>query len=385
MEDGAREITREDLYKLVWSKSLVLAAEGLGISDVGLAKICRRLNVPRPYRGYWARLESGHRPTIPPLPQPKKGTPASAWVTRRAKPQSTEEELARSALTERERLPENRIVVPDNLRGAHPLVSETRRRLGHNSLGFDNRVYPSWNFNERQTEILNIKVSKNALYRALRITDALIRAIETRGGEVEIRDRKTFCPVNNAEVEFSLWEKVTRSERRLTEKELRESYVPDRWIFTPTGELVFRIDEIDIGRKNWKDKKDKPLEEQLNDVIIGLMTASRIIRERDLQRERERQRVLEEQERRAELARLQQIENKRRAQLDTLVDSWIRTANLRSFLSKCEETLSKPTGSLSRSEAAWLLWAQNYADKLDPFKSNILTPLVAAHSGPDCD
>ena len=51
-----REITREELYKLIWSKSLVLAAEGLGISDVGLAKICRRLNVPRPYRGYWARL-----------------------------------------------------------------------------------------------------------------------------------------------------------------------------------------------------------------------------------------------------------------------------------------------------------------------------------------
>lgn len=168
-------------------------------------------------------------------------------------------------------------------------------------------MYPSWNFNERQPEILNIKVSKNALYRALRITDALIRAIETRGGEVEIRDRKTFCRMNNAEVEFSLWEKVARSERRLTEKELRESYVPDRWIFTPTGELVFRIDEIDIGRKNWKDKKDKPLEEQVNDVMIGLITASRIIRERDLQRERERQRVLEEQERRTELARLQQI------------------------------------------------------------------------------
>ena len=41
-----REITREELYKLVWSKSLVLAAQELGISDVGLAKICKRLDVP---------------------------------------------------------------------------------------------------------------------------------------------------------------------------------------------------------------------------------------------------------------------------------------------------------------------------------------------------
>ena len=40
-----REITREELYQLVWSKSLVLAALELGISDVGLAKI---QNVPLP-------------------------------------------------------------------------------------------------------------------------------------------------------------------------------------------------------------------------------------------------------------------------------------------------------------------------------------------------
>lgn len=372
-----REITREELYKLVWSKSLVLAAEGLGISDVGLAKICRRLNVPRPYRGYWARLESGHRPTIPPLPRPKKGTPTSAWVTRRAKPQSTEEEQARSALIERERLPENRIVVSDNLRGAHPLVGETRKRFGHNSLSFDNRVYPSWNFNERQPEILNIKVSKNALYRALRITDALIKAIETRGGDVEVRDRKTFCRINDAEVEFSLWEKVTRSERWLTEKELRESYVPDRWIFTPTGELVFRIDEIDIGRRNWKDKKDKPLEEQLNDVMIGLITASRIIRERDLQRERERQRVLEEQQRRAELAHLQQIENERRKQLDRTVDSWIQSMNIRQFLVECEKTLSNGRPIQPESvESRWLAWARSYANQIDPFCEGRLGRLI---------
>jgi hypothetical protein len=51
-------ITREDLYVAVWSQSVLTLAKGMGISDVGLAKICKALNVPRPPRGYWAKIES---------------------------------------------------------------------------------------------------------------------------------------------------------------------------------------------------------------------------------------------------------------------------------------------------------------------------------------
>lgn len=116
MNEKGRDITREELYKLIWSKSLVLAANELGISDVGLAKICKRLNVPRPYRGYWAQSASGRKLSIPPLSAAKEDAPTSAWITRYAKPQTTAEEQTRSALIESESLPENRIVVPDNLR-----------------------------------------------------------------------------------------------------------------------------------------------------------------------------------------------------------------------------------------------------------------------------
>jgi hypothetical protein len=34
------KITREELYGLVWSKPTMAAAKDLGLSDVGLAKIC---------------------------------------------------------------------------------------------------------------------------------------------------------------------------------------------------------------------------------------------------------------------------------------------------------------------------------------------------------
>ena len=54
-------ITREQLYQQVWSTPCSKLAAGYGISDVALAKICKKLNVPRPGLGYWARLALSDR------------------------------------------------------------------------------------------------------------------------------------------------------------------------------------------------------------------------------------------------------------------------------------------------------------------------------------
>ena len=45
--------TRDALYKLVWSEPTQTLSKRFGISDVGLAKACRRANIPTPDRGYW--------------------------------------------------------------------------------------------------------------------------------------------------------------------------------------------------------------------------------------------------------------------------------------------------------------------------------------------
>jgi hypothetical protein len=51
--------TKEQLEKLVWSKSTVKIASELGVSDVAVAKLCKKLNVDKPPRGYWAKVEAG--------------------------------------------------------------------------------------------------------------------------------------------------------------------------------------------------------------------------------------------------------------------------------------------------------------------------------------
>ena len=66
MNESIIKISRKDLYELVWAEPVMQLAKRYGFSDVWLAKICRRHNIPRPPRGYWARKKSGQKVPRPP-------------------------------------------------------------------------------------------------------------------------------------------------------------------------------------------------------------------------------------------------------------------------------------------------------------------------------
>jgi hypothetical protein len=65
--------TRRELYEAIWRKPCQTLAASLGISDVALAKKCKQLGIPRPTRGYWARLASGQKLPTRPLPPAREG------------------------------------------------------------------------------------------------------------------------------------------------------------------------------------------------------------------------------------------------------------------------------------------------------------------------
>jgi hypothetical protein len=62
-------ISREELYELVWSLPMIKVGEKFEVSGSYMARMCSVLNVPRPERGYWAKLAVGKAPTRPPLPE----------------------------------------------------------------------------------------------------------------------------------------------------------------------------------------------------------------------------------------------------------------------------------------------------------------------------
>ena len=63
------DYSRETLYKQVWEKPVSSVAKEYGVSDTAIAKVCRRLNIPLPPRGYWAKVHAGQTPKIPDLPE----------------------------------------------------------------------------------------------------------------------------------------------------------------------------------------------------------------------------------------------------------------------------------------------------------------------------
>jgi hypothetical protein len=58
---------RVELYNEVWDQPLVKLSRKYGISDVRLGKVCRKLKIPHPGRGYWAKRKAGKPVGQPPL------------------------------------------------------------------------------------------------------------------------------------------------------------------------------------------------------------------------------------------------------------------------------------------------------------------------------
>lgn len=121
-ESTGKTVTREEIFDRVWKTPISKLASDFGVSDVAIAKTCKRLNVPRPPRGYWAKIEAGKRvkqPKLPPLPE---GAPASAVIGA-----FQSNYIQKPNAVDVASLP--KIDIPEDLRGCHSLVSATRKAL----------------------------------------------------------------------------------------------------------------------------------------------------------------------------------------------------------------------------------------------------------------
>lgn len=72
-------VSREPLYEVrrneeVWTNAVTVVAPSYGLSDVGLVKICKKLCIPVPPRGYSPKVTAGRPTSKVPLP----ALPASA-------------------------------------------------------------------------------------------------------------------------------------------------------------------------------------------------------------------------------------------------------------------------------------------------------------------
>jgi hypothetical protein len=175
-----KKIKRSELYCMVWEEALSKLAPKLGLSDVGLRKICKRYDIPLPSQGYWARSLERRSPKRTPLPQPDKDWDLEFIIP----PQATPE--GQSELNEKfgpqiaaESLPENQIAVVANEESRHPMtraVAKLLEKAGVDQYGGITCATPT---------AFRVRVPPESIYRALGIIDALAAAFDVRGLAIE--------------------------------------------------------------------------------------------------------------------------------------------------------------------------------------------------------
>lgn len=360
------KLTRNELYRMVWDRPTVQVSAELGISDVMVGKICKRMNVPKPPLGYWRRKETGNYVTIAPLPAATDGTISTVYLNRTVDTSADAIPAEVRTLIEREHLPENRIRISPVLENAHPLVE--RARLYFETA--DRSPKEAVSLPQREG-YLNISVSASLVDRALRVMDALVKALEHRGYEVVVsedhwRGEATRIGKEGEEIEIALYEQVNNVRRVLTPEEKKKPpyLITDLLEACPTGKLTVKIRSRFSNYEVWRDKKGLTLEDRLNEVVIGVISMLEFM-------VLEARRKVEAEERRRELIRQREVEKVRREKLEKDAAQWGACHNIRNYLKAYRARLLEKRGGIieGSDEAVWLKWAENYVDNVDPLSS----------------
>lgn len=386
-------LSRRELYDLVWSKPMSKLAPTYGLSDVGLTKICRKMQVPTPPVGYWQKLRNGQSVRRTRLPELSDEDEQGLRVEL-----TKQKETDVRPLTEADRLvlaeksSDKSITVPANIEPFHPLVEKTDRSIRAAKLD------PNGLANPRAKGCLAVSVGPASIDRAMRILDALIRAFETRGFSVTVSDgesRVTHVEILGEKLSIRLEELLDRKERELTAAQKRErelySWLADRrpeYDYFPSGRLALQIDvSTNRGtRSQWSDGKARQLEALLNAFIAGLIRAADDVREQRRENEERQRRWKEEEEQRKqeELRRIQ--EEVRAHQLQTAATNWQTAELLRRYVGAVRQEVIKRLGAVANDSEVgrWLQWAEGHIAAIDPLTD--MKPLPAySISQQQCD
>lgn len=423
-DDSRLILSRQDLYELVWSKPMRELAKDFNISDVALAKRCRRLSIPVPGRGYWARLDAGQTPHRPKLPEresewrdqsvltvpPSKDAPPHFLSA--IDPLVTLDQGEISAARERERAQqtdaawltehiafEDRldsvIEVPEVIRHWDPVIRAYRDKLeeaakemrasreaaeryeklptSRRSPAFSKESW-KWQWSKDRGQRLwdvhkpiAFRVSLGTYARSVAIANALALAARVRG--FSVRDggelgRVVFAG-HEAEIQMRITEQLEKKLRprvRYDGKTEQESYM------VPTGRLRISLQTGYPEGPTFEDQGTKRLESILNRVFVAMyrLVVKCWVWEREQQESRrrmeeaERQRAAE-QRIQAERDRKAAEERNRRQQLSEETKNWNAARRIREYVAHIRDANPKHT-----TTGGWTQWALAVADELDP-------------------
>ncbi len=346
---------RQELYEKVWQFPLRKLAAEYNISDVGLAKICHKLKIPLPGLGHWTKIACGHTIPRPPLPE-AENIPILIRQIREPETPILPEDAPELERIERVAAATTPPVTKAML--AHPLVEKTRSLLSEARSKEGEKLWGG-----RETEWLDLRVTKATLPRALRIMAAIIHILERERFKLIVEKNKsesTGAIIYGENICFGVVEKL----RQIKSAEGSGTYTYNRVTLEPTGILSLELWNYcpERLRRVWRDSERAKLEEHLPACIAGMMKialAARSRRDAEEKEEQARQRRIDEV--RAVLTQIEKEETKIKALKREAIE-WHRAERIRKYVAAVRATAAK--------DAEWLAWAERQADRIDPLKEN---------------
>ncbi|MEN2468164.1 hypothetical protein [Ornithinibacillus sp. JPR2-1] len=361
---------RVKLYKEVWEEPMTSLSKHYGVSDVALRKQCKKMGIPLPKAGHWAKVKAGHKIKIPPLP--KMDVPDKVIVTAQSGDllgRKMEDVLLFLPGDERKKVKEYclSLSVPSKLIKPHGLIQDTKQYYRSR----EESTRPPMN------RVINMKVSDEQKERTYRFYSTLFKGLEHLGYTIEIKEPKypgyykrneIFISLNEDSVPIFIKEKQKRIERKPTKRELesRLDHGPF-YDYVMTGKLHFEIDEYHAKRKNWNDTETKKIEEQIGEIIIWIMEAIRLKKVMREKRVAEEARRLEEQRIRREMVERKEEELERLKVLEQQAIGWEKAERIRKFINVVESKLDGfDTVEEKEKMIVWIKWARDKSDWIDP-------------------
>lgn len=387
--------SREDLYNIVWSKPMMNLAEDFGISGRGLAKLCERLKVPVPPRGYWRKVSLGQRIKKTPLPSVE----FSRYDLWKNQSELTDLERRRKAVKERSEVFKNpEIEIKDNTlkeailrtlqdeQNRVPTAIVSEQEICNPSVkkflqehGFNRYSSPS----STDSGNLTIDVTDNCAMRAGLLMESLIQGFQEREWNFCIEKNKPtyldrmYVRLFEQKIYISLVEHVANKRFPLTEKEI-EAYkrnnpyrtVPkNKYVPTATGRLVLIIKSNNSIYQSWEDRGAQVIEGSIKDVMLGFIyVAIKSSNEAVLALERE-QKLKLEQARKLEEERLKKLEGLRYERLLADSEAYYQMQKIQRYVEFVKDQSQSQVGDPENETAKWIEWAESKITNLNPLKN----------------
>ena len=357
------KFTRKELYDLVWSEPMIVICKRFGLSDTGLRKHCKSMDIPTPPVGYWAKLKYGKNAEIIPLPKEYEKKKREVDLTEiDTTNQIVEDKIDLAPVLSRQVQIELEIsqgdvsvfVVPEVLYAKDAIIIDTKEKLREYFIPYYERKRKN-PYKNKINETLNVNVDEKSVNRALCIFSTIIKALRFRGHNIKIETNTTYALVNDEKIELSLTEKkrvIPNTPNRATEF---------------SGELYFNVHYGYREKTIFKSTTCTKLEDKIISIVANIEMRAEKIKEERIDAEKRRIIREEEDRQRRAFKERQDEELKEFKAMFKMAERHQRANILRDYIYAYEKFL-ETSERFDEEEREKLEWARKKADWLDPFK-----------------